>query len=541
MKVGWINFLNTLPFDFEKVGIKPDIDIQIIKDYPAVLNKLLKEGKIDIGIISSAEYIENYKGYLILPDLSISSCKDVKSVSILSNTPLEDIKELYLTKASKSSVLLTKIIFKEFLKKDIIYHSLENWENLEKKSVLFIGDAAILFKDKFKYVYDLSYLWYKYTKMPFTFALWCVRKDFYKDHLKEVLLFHKLLIQTKERFFNDIDKYLDNINFDKDFAKEYLLNLDYNLEKKHIESLKKFSEYLLKNGFIKELTEFRFTDKLIITNDGTTTIYNSNYEEAYHSIKAGAYTESLYKFIIPCNIENLAKEGSIKILDVGFGLGYNVATAITFAKQINKDVKIEFISIEKDENILEKIKILDIPENLKYAYSLINSLKEGEILLNNKIFKTLEIDKDNIKITVIIGEGREIIKELAEKGEKFDAVFYDPFSPKVNTEMWSVDLFKLIRKIMKGTAIFATYSASLAVRKGLLEAGFKISVVPPVGRKSSSTIATISGDIPPMPEKEEKRLKNSPFAISYKDESFSLSSKEIQERYEEEVKSFSTF
>ncbi|MCW4574082.1 menaquinone biosynthesis protein [Venenivibrio stagnispumantis] len=266
MKVGWINFLNTLPFDFEKVGIKPDIDIQIIKDYPAVLNKLLKEGKIDIGIISSAEYIENYKDYLILPDLSISSYKDVKSVSILSNTALEDIKELYLTKASKSSVLLTKIIFKEFLKKDVIYHSLENWENLEEKSVLFIGDAAILFKDKFKYVYDLSYLWYKYTKMPFTFALWCVRKDFYKNHLKEVLLFHKLLIQTKERFFNDIDKYLDNINFDKDFAKEYLLNLDYNLEKKHIESLKKFSEYLLKNEFIKEIPEFRFTDKLIITN-----------------------------------------------------------------------------------------------------------------------------------------------------------------------------------------------------------------------------------------------------------------------------------
>lgn len=86
-------------------------------------------------------------------------------------------------------------------------------------------------------------------------------------------------------------------------------------------------------------------------------------------------------------------------------------------------------------------------------------------------------------------------------------MFYDPFSPKVNTEMWTVNIFRIVKRLMKDDGILATYSASLAVRKGLIEAGFRIGLVEPVGRKSYSTVATVSGDIPPLTEKEKKDWK----------------------------------
>ena len=276
-------------------------------------------------------------------------------------------------------------------------------------------------------------------------------------------------------------------------------------------------------------------DKKIITADGTETFFNQEYQEAYHSTKAGAYTESLQKFILPCNIPELAKKGKINILDIGFGLGYNVTVAIKEAKKVNKDVKINIISIEKDKSVFEKIKSLNIPENLKDVYSFLLSGKFITQKIGNFEFFTYFSQHENVSVTVLIGEGREILKKLSKTGLKFDAVFYDAFSPKVNTEMWTVDIFKVVKSLMKEEAVLATYSASLAVRKGLLEAGFKIGLVEPVGRKSYSTVATIKGKIPPLTEKEIKRLETSPYAIPYQDPDLNFPPEEIKRRWEEKL------
>jgi len=276
--------------------------------------------------------------------------------------------------------------------------------------------------------------------------------------------------------------------------------------------------------------------KKILTADGTETFLNEEYKEAYHSTKAGAYTESLYKFVLPCKIPQLAKKGRIKILDVGFGLGYNVAVAIKTALQENSSVDLEIFSIEKDISVFEKIKSLSFPENLKSIFDFLLSGKFQKYFLKNFTFDSYFIEKDNIKVKVLIGEGRQILKKLAQGNFKFDAVFYDAFSPKVNTEMWTLDIFKVVKNLMKDEAVLATYSASLAVRKGLLEAGFNIGLVEPVGRKSYSTVATVKGDIPPLTEKEKKRLETSPYAFPYRDENLSLPPEEIKKRWEKELK-----
>ncbi len=276
-------------------------------------------------------------------------------------------------------------------------------------------------------------------------------------------------------------------------------------------------------------------DKKIITADGTETFFNQEYQEAYHSTKAGAYTESLQKFILPCNIPELAKKGKISILDIGFGLGYNVTVAIKEAKKVNENVKINIISIEKDKSVFEKIKSLNIPENLKDVYSFLLSGKFTTKKIGKVELPVYFAQNENIILTVILGEGRNILKKLSQTELKFDAVFYDAFSPKVNTEMWTVDIFKVVKSLMKEEAVLATYSASLAVRKGLLEAGFKIGLVEPVGRKSYSTVATIKGTIPPLTEKEKKRLETSPYATPYQDPDLNLPPEEIKRRWEEKL------
>ncbi len=277
-------------------------------------------------------------------------------------------------------------------------------------------------------------------------------------------------------------------------------------------------------------------EEKILTADGTETFFNKEYKEAYHSTKAGAYTESLYKFILPCNIPQLAKKGKIRILDIGFGLGYNVAVAIKMALETNKNVELEIVSVEKDKSVFEKIKRLSIPEDLKDIYNFLLSGKFEIFSIENKEFYGYTAKNKQIDLKVIIDEGRNALKNLLKTKAKFDAVFYDAFSPKVNTEMWTLDIFKVVKNLMKDEAVLATYSASLAVRKGLLEAGFNIGLVEPIGRKSYSTVATIQGNIPPLTEKEKKRLETSPYAFPYRDENLSLPPEEIKKRWEEELK-----
>ncbi len=516
MKVGWIDYLNTLPF-----GIYKFKNIQIVKGYPTDINNLLRDKKIDVGIISLAEYLENFYQYLIIPNLSISSYKEVGSVIIGSDIPIEDIQTIYLTKESKTSVYLTKVIFEIFLKKTPVYKTFENYK--KKEAVLLIGDKALEYKKDYKYIYDLSKVWFDKTNLPFTFALWCVNKEFFLQNKDEVKEFSKMLKNNVDEFFEKIESQsLD------DYKKNYLKNIEYGFNKKNIESVRLFAKYLLDLKILKTFPDIRFTDGRVITSDGTQTFFNFEYNEAYHSTKAGAFTESLYKFALPCKIDKLSKErDTINILDVGFGLGYNVAVAIKVAKESNPNVKINIISVEKDINFLDRINSMEIPEILEKEYTLIKNLKPSEIKLNLKSYKTYSLVDENVNLSVIIGDGREILYNLSKENYKFDAVFYDPFSPKVNTEMWTLDLFKIVKNLMTEKAILATYSASLPVRKGLIEAGFKIGLVEPVGRKSHSTVATIMGDIPDLPEKEKERLSTSPLAKPYRDECLCKTKDEI--------------
>ncbi|MGC9188166.1 MAG: MqnA/MqnD/SBP family protein [Sulfurihydrogenibium sp.] len=524
MKVGWIDYLNTLPF-----GIENFKDLEIVKDYPANLNKLLKDKKIDVGIVSVAEYLESFYQYLIIPDLSISSYKEVGSVIIASDIPIELVETIYVTKESKTSFYLTRVIFEIFLNKKPEYKTFDSYK--KRQTVLLIGDKALEFKKDYSYVYDLSSLWFSKTKLPFTFALWCVNKDFFLKNQNRVNEFGKILKKNVESFFSKIDN-LDLENWKKD----YLKNLKYDFDKESIESVRLFSRYLLQLNIIKTLPDIRFTDGKVITADGTQTFFNFDYNEAYHSTKAGSYTESLYKFVIPCKIDSISKEkGKLDILDVGFGLGYNVAVAIKVAKESNPNVKLNIISVEKDQNFIDRINSMDIPENLKKEFEIIKSLTKSFITLNSKEYLAYKYVDENVNLIVIVGEGREVLQNLAKENYKFDAVFYDPFSPKVNTEMWTFDIFNVVKSLMREEAILATYSAALPVRKGLMEAGFKIGLVEPVGRRSYSTVATLEGDIPPIPEKELERLKNSPLSKPYRDECLCKSKEEIWEEFQRSV------
>ncbi|MGH7871211.1 MAG: MnmC family methyltransferase, partial [Candidatus Binatia bacterium] len=81
-------------------------------------------------------------------------------------------------------------------------------------------------------------------------------------------------------------------------------------------------------------------------------------------------------------------------------------------------------------------------------------------------------------------------RELIASAPAPDMIFYDPFSYKTDSALWTAETFSSIYQCCSTkSAELYTYSASTAVRVALLQAGFFISTGAGTGPKSETTIA----------------------------------------------------
>ncbi|MBT3814447.1 hypothetical protein HOE37_02835 [Candidatus Woesearchaeota archaeon] len=218
-----------------------------------------------------------------------------------------------------------------------------------------------------------------------------------------------------------------------------------------------------------------------LTLDNTETFLNSEVQQTYHS-QTGAVEEALKKYAIPCKIAEVAKTGTVRILDMFFGIGYNSAMAIDVALESNPDCKIEIVAVENDPEIIKKI--LEVKPPIK-SYTLYKELVRGNEIKENQKFI---YEANNIKITLFVDDAQKAAKKLPEK--YFDAIFYDPFSPKAQPDMWTVELFKEMYRVMKDSGILATYSCARIIRDNLSKADLVYDDGPIIGRRGPGTIAT---------------------------------------------------
>ena len=228
--------------------------------------------------------------------------------------------------------------------------------------------------------------------------------------------------------------------------------------------------------------------KKVKTDDGSETFYNPYYGETYKSTSGAAY-ESMEKYARPTRLQEMAKmasrssvkaEGTIFIMDVCFGLGYNSAAAIDIILEENPYCNISIVGLENDPEILAKT--AEVNQGFRH-YSIIR-----------KAAKELEYKEGNVSIKIILGDARDAVKKLNQDCNQksmsgFDAVFLDPFSPKKCPELWTEEFISGIYALMKKGAILTTYSCAGIVRRNLSKAGFSVKEGPCIGRRSPSLIA----------------------------------------------------
>ena len=205
--------------------------------------------------------------------------------------------------------------------------------------------------------------------------------------------------------------------------------------------------------------------ELILTNDGSHSLFIKKLNETYHSIH-GSIAEANHVFIR--NGLQFHPKLNINILEIGFGTGLNALLTLLNLKQKS----VNYTS-------LEPFPISDKIYNKLNFHNLLKSNKETFIKLHNSDWD------ENVPITENF-----ILNKLKKKfqyfnsSEKFDIIYFDAFAPEKQSEMWSMEVLNKCYYFLKPKGFLVTYCAKGVVKRTLKEVGFIVeSLDGPPGKR----------------------------------------------------------
>ncbi|MFQ5739104.1 MAG: menaquinone biosynthetic enzyme MqnA/MqnD family protein [Acidobacteriota bacterium] len=264
-RLSFINFLNSVPLGWSFLnGHHRDV-FELSFDVPSECARRLANGRADVGLIPVIEY-QNIEGLRVLPDISISSKREVKSVLFVSNVALSEVRRIAVDTSSRTSVALLKILFQVFYRRDSVsFEPLPPQPDMMLQShdaALIIGNPALKMSLGSREVYDLAGEWYRFTGLPFVFAFWAARPGV--DLGQQAALFY----QSKREGLGAIQRigqlYSQKLGLAPADIEAYILrNLDYSLDEANLRGLRTFYRLAAEIGLIPAAKGLQFYPNLV--------------------------------------------------------------------------------------------------------------------------------------------------------------------------------------------------------------------------------------------------------------------------------------
>jgi chorismate dehydratase len=180
------SYSNTAPLVWSFLYGSNHGKVEIILDNaPARSAELLMQDRVDAALVPviASQFVE---GVRLIPDVCVGAKERVRSVCLVTDgRDLADVRSVALDTSSRTSVALTKIIFREFLGFE------PEWRDAapditamlaDSDAALLIGDPSLALSESPSpesglRTFDLAELWNEFTGFGFVFAMWMTRRD----------------------------------------------------------------------------------------------------------------------------------------------------------------------------------------------------------------------------------------------------------------------------------------------------------------------------------------------------------------------------
>lgn len=257
------SYSNTAPLVWSFLYGRGRGSVEIILDNaPARSAELLAEGRVDAALVPviASQFIQ---GVRLVPGVCVGAKESVRSVCIVTNgQALEDVGSISLDVSSRTSVALTKIIFREFLGRE------PEWRDAppDISAMLAASDAALLIGDPalaissgvagggHDYrVFDIVELWKKHTGLGFVFAMWMTRQERLSLDLAA----------ARDEGLEHLDEiaanYAGDIGLTAEAMRTYLSdNISYSVSERMEEGLRLYLDLAKKHGLTTDRRPLKF-------------------------------------------------------------------------------------------------------------------------------------------------------------------------------------------------------------------------------------------------------------------------------------------
>lgn len=239
-KVSAISYLNTAPFAYGLKHSSVFSKIELLYDYPAECARKLASNQVDLSLLPIGA-LRDFSSFDIISNYCIGSVGKVRSVALLSNSNLSDIKKIYLDYQSRTSVILVKILCQNVwnITPDFIpLKPSDNYKQLrENEAIVLIGDRVFDAENHFVNNIDLSNEWFNAYGLPFVFALWVTTIKLPRDFIEELNCGLELGVNSIEKAVDEFSP----LSISSEDAISYLKqNISYTLDEEKFKAINLF-------------------------------------------------------------------------------------------------------------------------------------------------------------------------------------------------------------------------------------------------------------------------------------------------------------
>lgn len=232
--------------------------------------------------------------------------------------------------------------------------------------------------------------------------------------------------------------------------------------------------------------------EVVVTRSGARAMLDRESGEVMHPI-GGPLLESERLYVAASGLAarlSSAEQEPLRLLDVGLGAGSNAAAALRARQTLAPDARrLELVSIDRS---LAAFELALAPENAE-AFGWVGvAAQAARALAAEGVYRSAVVEWRLVVADLLDALAREPAASV-------DVVFWDPFSPGANPELWTLAAFTALRRVCRAGASVHTYSGATAVRSALLLAGFRVGVGDAIAEGKHATVAALEPAVPTQP------------------------------------------